>query len=226
MALEANTRPLLLGHRGCRLPGIPENSLSAFSHAIESGCDGFEFDIRASQDGRLVCLHDASLGRHRVNSTTYSQLCTENLKSSLACLEDVLRQFGESAFLDIELTVTGIEPDVAELLRRFRSKRFVISSFLPEAVSRFAELSADLPVGLIFDGLSGLRVWPNLPVQYVMPHRELVTPELVRSAREAKAKVFVWTVNRPDEMRSLITMGVDGLISDDPALLYRTLHAG
>ena len=223
MALEAKTRPLLLGHRGCRLPGYGENSISAFSHAIGSGCDGFEFDVRASQDGHLVCVHDARLGQQIVNSSTYEQLCNNHLKCGLARLEDVLRQFGESAFLDIELKVTGIESEVAELLRRFRPKRLVVSSFLPEVVSRFAEFAADVPVGLIFEDLSGLRVWPNLPVQYVMPHRELVTPQLVSSAQEANIRVLAWTVNRPEEMRRLAAMGVHGVISDDPGLLYKTL---
>jgi glycerophosphoryl diester phosphodiesterase len=51
---------LLLGHRGCR-GEFMENTLAAFDHAMECGCDGFEFDVRLSADGIPVVWHDARL---------------------------------------------------------------------------------------------------------------------------------------------------------------------
>jgi len=51
---------LLLGHRGCR-GEFMENTFAAFDHAMECGCDGFEFDVRLSADGIPVVWHDARL---------------------------------------------------------------------------------------------------------------------------------------------------------------------
>jgi len=53
--------PILIAHRGL-LQHAPENTLPAFATCLELGM-GFELDIRTTQDGKLVVLHDATLGR-------------------------------------------------------------------------------------------------------------------------------------------------------------------
>ena len=53
--------PILLAHRGL-LRHAPENTLPAFASCLELGL-GFELDIRTTKDGKLVVLHDATLGR-------------------------------------------------------------------------------------------------------------------------------------------------------------------
>ena len=53
--------PMLIAHRGL-LQHAPENTLPAFATCLELGM-GFELDIRTTQDGKLVVLHDATLGR-------------------------------------------------------------------------------------------------------------------------------------------------------------------
>ncbi len=57
----------------------------------------------------------------------------------------------------------------------------------------------------------------------MIPHQDLVEPELIRKIKGAGKKVIVWTVNDADEMRRLSDIGVDGIISDDTSLLCRTL---
>jgi glycerophosphoryl diester phosphodiesterase len=57
----------------------PENTLAAFAHAVSIGADVLETDIRATADGALVCLHDATVdrttdGRGRVDSMTLAEL--------------------------------------------------------------------------------------------------------------------------------------------------------
>lgn len=54
--------PWISAHRGASREA-PENTLSAFSKAIEAGADFIELDLRTTSDGRQVCLHDASLKR-------------------------------------------------------------------------------------------------------------------------------------------------------------------
>ncbi len=97
-------RPLLLGHRGARaFKPLPENTLASFDRALADGCDGFEFDVRLTADNVAVVCHDAKTEDAEIASATVAQL------SNLPRLEDVLARYNDSAFLDIELKVQGLE---------------------------------------------------------------------------------------------------------------------
>jgi glycerophosphoryl diester phosphodiesterase len=124
------TATLLLGHRGARSSKhIPENTLASFELCLQHGCDGFEFDVRRSADGKAVICHDATIAGMRIETTA-----SENLP--LPTLEDVLQQFAGRAFLDIELKVAGLEAQtLAELRKHPPKKGYVVSSFLPEVLA-------------------------------------------------------------------------------------------
>jgi glycerophosphoryl diester phosphodiesterase len=47
----------------------------------------------------------------------------------------------------------------------------------------------------------------------------LISPESLQAARSLGLFVHVWTINDPGEMRRLLALGVDGVMSDDPARL-------
>jgi glycerophosphoryl diester phosphodiesterase len=54
---------------------------------------------------------------------------------------------------------------------------------------------------------------------------KLVTPEIVEAAHRAGVEVHVWTVNDPIEMRQMLDLGVDGIITDFPKRLIDVLSA-
>ena len=85
---------------------------------------------------------------------------------------------------------------------------------------------ATIPLGLICESKTQLRLWTETPVEYVIPHYDLVEADLIRKIKGAGKKVIVWTVNAPEDMQRYATEGVDGIVSDDTALLCRTLGAG
>lgn len=203
--------------------------MSAFRHALASGLDGFEFDVRMTADGRLVCVHDAAIGEYIVADCPYHELYKGYLKfphshnEPIPCLQDVLREFGSSAFLDIEIKVAGLEKPVLKLLKQYPPQSFVVSSFLAEVILDIAETDPQIPLGFIFDDVIGLRAYPNLPVGYLMPRYDLLSRELVEAFHRDGYKVLTWTANRTSEMKRLVGWGVDGLISDDPVLLRQTV---
>jgi glycerophosphoryl diester phosphodiesterase len=84
-------------------------------------------------------------------------------------------------------------------------------------------VDATLPLGLICETQPELSLWPELPLNYVIPHYRLLRRDLVRQIKSAGQKILVWTVNVPDEMSRLAEWGVDGIISDNPKRLVRTL---
>ena len=74
-----SNEPLILGHRGASAVA-PENTLAAFSRAIQDGADGIEFDVRLSSDGVAVVIHDDTLNRTGLVSGAVSALTAAQLQ--------------------------------------------------------------------------------------------------------------------------------------------------
>ena len=101
------SRLLLLGHRGARaVHTIPENTIASFDRALADGADGFEFDVRLTEDGEAVVAHDEKVDGYTVARSTAKQV------SQLPRLRDVLQRYRDS-FLDIELKVKGLRASAA-----------------------------------------------------------------------------------------------------------------
>jgi glycerophosphoryl diester phosphodiesterase len=209
-------RPLLLGHRGTRAEkSIPENTLASFDLAVAQGCDGFEFDVRFSADDRAVICHDEEIRGMPVAKCPASKLV-------LPLLQEVLERYQSTAFLDIEIKVSGLEAITLDLLEKFHPARgYVISSFLPEVLMAAYGMDDEVPLGLICETPSQLSRWRTLPLQYLIPHYSLVSEVLISEAQAAGRKVLVWTVNTIADIKRFATWGVDGIISDHPARLAR-----
>ncbi len=223
---------LLLAHRGARLLA-PESTLAAFDLALAHGAHGFEFDVRLTADSRLIICHNERIGRREVagvpfvtlaESTAKSGRITRRIRPQLCCLEDVLTRYAAQAFLDIELKVAGVEESVVAKVRGFHATRgLIVSSFLPRVLRRMNALAPEIPLGYIVRHPELLPHWRRLPVAWVIPHWRLASAEAMRSFHAAGRRVLVWTVNTAPAMRRLAAEGADGLISDDPQLLVRTL---
>lgn len=177
------TRPLLLGHRGARASGhIPENTLASFELCLQHRCDGFEFDVRLSGDGWAVICHDDTYKGIEIAKTAAKSL-------ALPSLEQVLKQFADRAFLDIELKVAGLERQtIAALLKHAPSRGFVISSFLPEVLGAVRDLDPALPVGFLCDRRHQLRAWGEVPAEWVIPQFKLADAALVGQIHAAAGR--------------------------------------
>jgi glycerophosphoryl diester phosphodiesterase len=211
--------PLLLGHRGARATkSVPENTLRSFDLALDHGCDGFEFDVRRTCDGRALICHDP-----RVDTLTVCEVSSNQLPQC-PLLEDALRHCAHRAFVDIELKVSDLETTVLAALRECPPHRgYVVSSFLPEVVMELRVRSGTIPVGIICEKQSQLAKWRQLPVEYVIAEKSLISRKLVDEVHSAGRRLFAWTVNHPETMLRFASWGVDGIISDDTETMVETL---
>ena len=219
---------LLLGHRGSR-GEFTENTFAAFDHALASGCDGFELDVRRTADGVPLIWHDARLRGQLISRQHFGALRQRCLTPgrlprrpaiTLCELEGVLARYAPLAWIDIEVKVQGVERQVAELVQRYPPARgFVISSFRRSVLLELHRIDPGLPLGFIFDRMPSKSLWRALPVEYLKPKASLVTASRVRQFHAEGKKVLTWTVNRASAMRRLAEAGVDGMIGDDPRLL-------
>ena len=217
---------LLLGHRGARAERqIPENSMASFELCMAHGCDGFEFDVRQSSEGRAVICHDPvwrATGKGRPGVEVAGASLAE--LDGIAQLDGVLAKFAGSAYLDIELKVSGVEEAVADAVRKFRPQKYVVSSFLPEVLKAVHGMAEEIPLGLICETHEQMAEWKRLPVAAVIPQWKLARQELVEELHGAKKEILVWTVNEETKMRELADWGVDGVISDETDRLVKTLR--
>ena len=236
-------RPLLFGHRGAA-GEAPENTLPAFQRALEAGMDGIELDVLRCASGEVVAVHDLTLqrvasGRGRFQHYTYAELQKLDVGSHFSekfageripRLEEVLDQFGNKMWLDLELKgrslrTDGIEAAVLRLLKeRNLLENVILSSFNPMIVRRVRALDPRFKVGFNYlqDFYAPLRkVWFRplaLPFS-LHPQPAQVDSAWMAYARSLNAKVLPWGVNQPEEIKRLLELGVDGIISDFPSRL-------
>lgn len=227
--------PLLVGHRGHRLRRLRfpttevENTVAAFRRAWAAGCGGLELDVRPSRDGVLVVHHDAWLrtakGRWAIARTPWREL--RSRAEHLTTLPAVLRWYGGRCWLDIEVKAAGGEAALVAALQRQPPRRgFVVSSFHVAVLRRLTALDAGLPLcwNLGWNRAAEGRIrWPRLRLDCVAAHERRVTAAFMRACRRRRLRVLVWTVNRPARMRQMAALGVAGILSDNPALLVRTV---
>ena len=193
--------------------------MASFDLALQYGCDGFEFDVRMTADGQPVICHDP-----RTRGVAIARAKGAHLRQ-LPSLRGVLIRYQDTAFLDIELKVAGVEKTIANQLRKFPPARgCVVSSFLPDVLRNLHEEDASIPLGLICETRAQLALWSRLPVAYVIPHQRLLRQSVIGELQEAGKKVLVWTVNSRASMKKLAKWQVEGIVSDKTELLVQTVR--
>jgi glycerophosphoryl diester phosphodiesterase len=235
-----SSRPLLLGHRGAR-HAAPENTFAAFDLALEEGAEGIELDVRQNADGEVVVCHDLTLERvtegrdtRAIHALSSSQ-CREvrlGQGQALPFLSEVI-EWAErhQACLNVEIKADG--PKRRQLVRavaqlteqRAASANLLVSCFNPLIVLSHAKLAPRVPTAWLIDSarLAGsvARLWTRGAALH--PKQSLITTARMREWKGQGRRIHVWTVNDPARACELAALGVDCLISDNPALLLRAL---
>lgn len=219
--------PLLLGHRGA--PHVArENSRAALLAALDAGLDGLETDLQRTRDGALVLSHDPHLpGGGLISEMTEAELTRQAPETiGLAQLRELLGQ-RENALVNLEVKTDAPFGDAraTELVAQLQSwpeplrRRLWLSSFDPLLLLQLHDAQAPVPIAFLAYEASALRLLESLPVVAVHPHHSLITAERMREWRARELAVFTWTVNEPELAETLLALGVDGLIGDEPRVL-------
>jgi glycerophosphoryl diester phosphodiesterase len=142
-------------------------------------------------------------------------------------LEEVLYRCKGKARVDIELKYYGhdqkLEERVVEIVERAgMASDIVVMSLKQEGVRKVRELRPHWTVGLLLAKAAGDPT--KIDADFLAVHTGLASARFIRRAHRAGKQVFVWTVNDPINMSRMIGRGVDGIITDDPALLNRVME--
>lgn len=242
--LEEFERPLVIAHRGAS-QDAPENTLAAFSLAVEQGADGIELDVQLSADGEVVVIHDFTVDATTDGSGRVADMGLIALKAldagswfgpqfageRIPTLGEVFERMPADLLFNIELKLpwtmreTGLEGQVLRLIDKYGvADRVLLSSFHPLALRRVKRMWPELPVGLLYAAVERFvagRGWVQRMIRAEAhhPHHSLVDPSLVNWAYARGIRLHPWTVDNPVEMRRLIDLGVHAIITDCPARL-------
>lgn len=227
--------PRVLAHRGLATDA-PENTLLAFLTALSAGATHLETDVHASLDGGAVISHDpdlARLGRNvRIDQLTVTELKRVTLGSGqcVPSLAEVLDAFPEALFnIDVK-SEAAVVPTAQAIVQAGATPRVLITSFSESRRRRTVDLlpgvatsasSAGVVKALLATALAPRdvlrRVLAGISAVQV-PEKaggvRIVTHRFVRAMHSIGVEVHVWTVNEFADMERLLSLGVDGLVTD------------
>lgn len=232
--VQSDRDVLVIGHRGAAATR-PENTLAAFQEAVDRGADWVEIDVQETADGEVVVIHDSDFMKLAGNPLKIWDATMEDLADidigswfdpaygdqRVATLAEVLEITRDRATLLIELKYYGHDVDlenrvVAIVEAAGMGDQVAIMSLKYQGVQKMRDLRPDWPAGVL--ATTSFGDITSLDVDFIAVGSGLAGPRLVRSAHERGQQVFVWTINDPLEMSAMISLGVDGLITDETAM--------
>jgi glycerophosphoryl diester phosphodiesterase len=241
----------VIGHRGA-MGYAPENTMASFEDAIRRGADWLELDVQLTKDGELVVMHDTSVERTTNGHGLVRDLPLKKIKSFDAgswydpefvgefvpSLADVLTRFRNRRStrqlpvgLIIELkTVRGSGGSLADAVVALLQKeqfldQAVVISFDSVALQEVRAASRQVPTGLLYSDegdASRVAEAREIGAHAIFPRKTCVTSREVVAAHKAGLAVATWTANTKNEMKRLMTCGVDAIATNFPDRL-RTL---
>jgi glycerophosphoryl diester phosphodiesterase len=238
MRLDNNVE--IIAHRGASA-FAPENTLASVRAAIDQDTDWVEIDVQETADGEVVVFHDsdfmklAGLNRKiwEVDSDELAEIDVgsrfgdEFKAERVPTLSQVLEMCKGRAGVNIELKYYGhdqqLEQRVIDVVESHEmSDQVIYMSLKNEAVKKMKSLRPDCEAGLLLSVSVGNR--GTLEADFLAVNAGFASRSMVRKTHQQGKKVFVWTVNDPVTMATMIGRGVDGLITDKPSLARKIIR--
>lgn len=237
--------PYAIAHRGGAADGI-ENTLASFARAVELGYDVLETDVWSTSDGVLVAFHDPDLarvgaGRGRIRDMTWRELSGIRVggREPIPRFEEVLSVFANARFVVEPKCDAAVDPLITALRASDALHRVCVGSFSDRRLRRVREALGDAvctsmgPREVLRLRLAAWRLAPRSIVPFradcvQIPRWHGVIPvaerRLIAYAQAHGLPVHVWTVNDQATMEHLLTLGVDGIVTDEIELLRQVLR--
>ncbi len=230
----------IIAHRGAAADA-PENTLAAFSKAIDDQTDWIELDVQEGADGRILVAHDSDFMKVAGDPLKVWEATPESLRDldigswfgpgfaaeRTPTLREALELARGRARVLIELKYYGhqdrLEERVIDVVEGLdMSDQVAVMSLKLDGVRALGELRPDWRAGLL--NTAALGDLTQLDLDFLALNSAATTRRMVRQAHRHGVDVYVWTVNDPVQMSIMLSRGVDGIITDRPNLVRRVME--
>ena len=229
----------IIAHRGAA-GSRPENTLASVRKGIEDRADWIEIDVQETADGDIVVMHDSDLMKLagvdlKIWDATLEDLEKIDIGSwfdpaygdqRTPLLRDVLELAKGKSKVLIELKYYGhdiaLEERVARVVEDMEMQdQVAIMSLKYPAIQKMQELRPTWRTGVL--AASSVGNTAKLDGDFIAISQRFASTSLIRATQNAGKDIYVWTVNDPLNMSKMISKGVNGLITDEPALVHQVL---
>jgi glycerophosphoryl diester phosphodiesterase len=234
----ANPRVQVTGHRGAAAVE-PENTLRGFKYALSLGVERAETDVHLSKDQQIIVMHDATVDRTTNGTGKIAEMTLAELKKldaghgeRVPALQEVIDLFqvawqgGNATLLQIELKGEGTAlPVVNTIKHNAIESRVVLTSFHAERVAEAHRLLPGAIFGLLTSSLDPdpVQIALRVGAESVHLRHDLATRQWVERVHKSGLHARVWNIDEAERMKWAIALGVDGIGTNDPALLLEVL---
>ncbi len=233
----------MIAHRGFS-GRAPENTLAAFSKAIEAGADMIELDVHESKDGELVVIHESDLSRTtsgtgKVGDWMLDELMRLDAGTSFSpefsgeripTLKQALDLVRGHILLNVEIKYDVVRYEIVTekvlaLIHTWQMRdQVILSSFDPRALSHSRKIDPEVKTASLYNeqlhrGMGPVEIMEQVGSVALNLRHDQVTPDTVARCHEHGRPVAAYTVNRPELMQALFDLEVDALFTDRPDLM-------
>jgi len=230
LSCNKNTKVMIIGHRGA-MGHIAENTIPSIKKAMELGVDGIEIDVFRCKTGELVVFHDEKLDRLTNSSGFIESLELDSIKKILVLdkyriptLEEVLQLIDGQVKLNIELKGYETASPTNHLINQYINKggwtddKFIISSFKWDELEKFRSINKIVSIAILteFDPIEAIPIAKKLDALAINPNYKSLNEDNINEIHANGFKIFSYTINEFSDIKRMIELGVDAIITDYP----------
>ena len=227
----SNKKIMVIGHRGAAGHEV-ENTIPSIDKAISLGVDAVEVDVFLCKSGELVVFHDKNLSRLTNSNAFIESLTLDSINKidvinnhKIPTLEEVIKFINKRVHLNIELKGLNTAKPTYELLQSlFLNKqdlidKISISSFNWEELDIIYNLDNDISTAVLTETKAiqrAINQAKKINAKAININYKLLNRKVVKMIKSEYLIINAWTVNEIHQIKRMINLGVDGIITDFP----------
>jgi glycerophosphoryl diester phosphodiesterase len=229
---------MIMAHRGYSAQA-PENTIPAFQMCIDNRFTAAELDVQMLADGTVVVLHDDNLKRTTGVDKNVWEVTYDDIKdldngsffdksfagTTIPTFDEVMKLAGhgkDKLYLNIEIKRNGHDDGIVEeVVKTIREYNYMdycdVTSQDYETLEEVRRVDPEILTA--YTSAIGIGDLDKLEAADIISIQEtFATYENIDRIHRAGKHVFVWTVNEEDTMKRLVSLNVDAILTNDPAL--------